>query len=343
MIPPDTEFLVIGAGLAGALTVHQLHLADRKVVWVDRQYQHSSTRTGAGIMNPITGRKFVYSWQFDRFLDQALATYRRLETSDWPILHRLHILKGLATPGDENNWCLRLGTPPYDRYMHEPVSPEGYPFLKDVRQLGRIDPVYRVDMHNVVQAVAERWGRPLYGEMRSPRTIWMNDELLTIPSHLSVILATGAPVQEIRELHLPLSPYQGQALLIRSPDLPRDAILHHKLKVVPYGEDLFWVGTHDRWDDLDEWPDAGGRQQLEETLKTFFEIRFDVVEHLSGIRPSSRTRRPFTGPLSGWENTFIINGLGTKGASLAPLVADHLCLYLLKGVAIPEEFKQPSA
>ncbi len=339
---PDTEFLVVGAGLAGALIVHQLRSAGRQVSWIDRQSEHTSTSTGAGIMNPVTGRKFVYSWQFDRFHQAALNTYGGLEQPGRPILHRLSILKGLATPGDENNWCLRLGTAPYDHYMQEPILPSDYPFLKGVYRLGQIDPVYRVDMKQVVAAVTDKWGRPCKGELRSSGRIWMNDQLVTVDKGLKVILATGAPVQEIQDVRLPLAPYQGQAILIQSADLPEDVILHHKLKVVPYGNNMFWIGTFDRWDDLQEIPDVQSRQRLEEILRTNFDIRYEVMDHLSGIRPASKNRRPFAGPLSGWENTYLINGLGTKGASLAPLVVDHLCQHLLSGVPISAEFALPS-
>ncbi|MCF8236604.1 MAG: FAD-binding oxidoreductase [Saprospiraceae bacterium] len=342
MMYPDAEFLVVGGGLAGALTVHQLRSADRQVVWIDRQFDHTATSTGAGIMNPITGRKFVYSWQFDRFFDRALEIYSILEKEPLPILHCLSIQKGLATPGDVNNWCLRLGTAPYDRYMREPELPTRYPFLNGCYQLGRIDPVFRVDMKQVVQAVCDKWGGPINGEMRSPRTAWINGQLLTMTNNQTVILATGAPIKDIQDVHLPLAPYQGQALLIHSAELPQDVIFHHKLKVVPYGNEIFWVGTFDRWDDRQEVPDAQGRQKLEDDLNAHFHISYTVIDHLSGIRPSSRTRRPFAGPLVGWENTYVINGLGTKGASLAPLVVDHLCRHLLSGEVIPEEFKQPT-
>lgn len=338
----EFDFVVIGGGLAGALTVDRMSSSGKRVAWFDRQLSSSSTLTGAGIMNPITGRKFVYSWLFDRFEAQAIKTYQDLESDPYPILHRLCILKGLATPGDVNNWCLRLGEAPFDRYMQEPETPEALPFLREVHQLGRIDPVYRVDMTNVVQAVAAKWGRPHHGILTGTRQLDIQGRQEEIPDHLPVVLTTGSPVQKVGGLDLPLTPYQGQALLIRSADLPTDRIIHHKLKVVPYGGDTFWVGTFDQWEDLSDQPTEEGHRVIIDTLDRYFDIHYEVIGQVSGIRPASKTRRPFVGELPGYSQTFVINGLGTKGASLAPLMVKTLCDFLLFDVAIPAEFSLPA-
>ncbi len=338
----ELDLVVIGGGLAGALTVDRMSSSGKRVAWFDRHSGSSSTLTGAGIMNPITGRKFVYSWLFDRFEAHALQTYQDLQSDLHPILHRLCILKGLATPGDVNNWCLRLGEAPFDRYMQEPQSPEGLSFLREVHQLGLIDPVYRVDMANVVESVAAKWGRPHHGILMGARQMDIKGKSERIPDHVPVVLATGSPVQKVDRLDLPLTPYQGQALLISSMDLPSDRIIHHKLKVVPYGGDTFWVGTFDQWDDLSEQPTDEGHHVITETLNRYFDINYEVIGQVSGIRPASRTRRPFVGELPGNPQTFIINGLGTKGASLAPLMVKTLCDFLLLGVEIPNEFMMPA-
>lgn len=337
----EIDLVVVGGGLAGALTVDYLSSRGKRIAWFDRQIGSSSSLTGAGIMNPITGRKFVYSWLFDRFEAQALTTYKNLQSDQFPILHRLSLLKGLATPGDVNNWCLRLGEAPYTSYMHEPVSAQLLPCLRRVEQLGLISPVYRVDMTQAIQAVEVKWGKSHFGLLHSPRVLQTHSGMMPIPERLPVILAIGAPVDPVQGLDLPLSPYQGQALLIRSSDLPSDRIIHHKLKVVPYGGDTFWVGTYDQWDDLTEFPTPVGNTNIRMLLETFFDIRYEVIGHLSGIRPAGKTRRPFAGVLPTSPNTFVINGLGTKGASLAPLMVKTLCESILLHIPVPDHFSIP--
>lgn len=341
MASHDPEYWVIGAGLAGALAVHRLRLAGKEVAWFDRNISQTATRTGAGIMNPITGRKFVFSWEFDGFHQEALQVYSQLESKEQPILHRLSILKGLSTPGDVNNWCMRVGSEPYSRYIQEPRPGSDFPFLQNCLAMGEISPVYRVDMQAVVDQVIQRWGPPDTGEMTAVGHLKTPVGERDIPDRGKLILATGSPVEAIAGLQLPLSPYQGQALIIRTQDLPTDRIIHHKLKVVPYGDDLFWVGTFDQWEGLTESPTEQGRLRLEEELARNFSIRYTEVDQVSGIRPASRTRRPFTGPLPGHPNTYVINGLGTKGASLAPLVVRNLCDHLLHGREIWKELNLP--
>lgn len=337
----EIDLVVVGGGLAGALTVDYLSSRGKRIAWFDRQIGSSSSLTGAGIMNPITGRKFVYSWRFDQFLSEALVTYQALQTEAHQILHETGIVKGLPTPGDINNWCLRLGEPPYTSYMHEPVSAQSLPCLRMVEQLGLISPVYRVDMAQATQAVEAKWGKSHFGLLYRPRVLQTHAGMTSIPERLPVILAVGAPVDPVNGLDLPLSPYQGQALLIRSSDLPSDRIIHHKLKVVPYGGDMFWVGTYDQWDDLTEFPTSVGEANIRMLLETYFDIRYEVIGHLSGIRPAGRTRRPFAGVLPTSPNTFVINGLGTKGASLAPLMVKTLCDSILFHIPVPDHFSIP--
>ena len=67
------------------------------------------------------------------------------------------------------------------------------------------------------------------------------------------------------------------------------------------------------------------------------EARFDIVGHVAGVRPSVKDRRPFLGESRVRANVYIFNGLGTKGALLAPFWAEHLAKHLLEGKPIEQE------
>lgn len=289
-------------------------------------------------MNPVTGRKFSWSWRFAEFQEAALATYSALERdSGLSLLRRRYLARSLRTPADIEAWSLRMERPPFHEVMREPVDGAGFPWLRDAPVLGVLDPVWQVDTRQVIEAVATCCGPWRKGEVRADRELVLEDGIIPIPGEVPVLLAIGGAHSGL----LPLRPFKGEALIIRSEDLPEDHIIHHHLKVVPLGDRLFWTGSHDTWDWDTPAPTPEADSSLRARLDQWFRIRYEVVHSLAGIRPASTRRRPLAGPLPGVPNTWVINGLGTKGASLAPMVADDLYRQVMEEHAGDPDFQWP--
>nr|MBP6812922.1 FAD-binding oxidoreductase [Saprospiraceae bacterium] len=102
---------------------------------------------------------------------------------------------------------------------------------------------------------------------------------------------------------------------------------------------LFWAGGSYQWHYPDLEPSAGEREYILQHLGEMLEAPFDIVGHAAGVRPSVKDRRPFLGESQVHANVFIFNGLGTKGALLAPYWAEHLAAHLLEGKALEAEVR----
>jgi glycine oxidase len=327
------DTVIVGGGLAGALTMHFLRKAGINPYWIDAGKPFNATNAGAGIMNPITGRKFVYSWRFEDFHEVAMQTYKELELlTGLTILHKLEIWKSLHAPGDENNWCIRQSQSPYHIYIHEPIDAASVPIIKEGFKLGRIDPVYRVDFKAVVQAIVQLWGCPDPAEMLPNRRMKIDGVCHDLSDDVRLVLATGAFSTELVSPLLPLQSLKGEALLIHSADLPEDVILHHHINVVPLGAYQFWVGPADTRHHTEDGPSVWARNHLETTLSRYFDIRYEVIDVYAGVRPSTLVRRPIVGVVPNVKSTWVINGLGTKGASIGPLAAQILAKDLSTGI-----------
>ena len=50
---------------------------------------------------------------------------------------------------------------------------------------------------------------------------------------------------------------------------------------------------------------------------------YELVNVETGIRPSIKDRRPVIGRHSTRRNTFIFNGMGTRGCFMAPLLTEE--------------------
>lgn len=340
----EAEYLVAGGGITGALITFLLLEEGRSVAWVVSESLHTSTRAGAGVMNPVTGRNFVLSWNFPRLLRQALELYQRLEArSGKHLLHRVRLLRSLATPAEENAWCIRLSDPAYNIYMSEPIPADNFSFLKGAGSLGALDPVWRVDMQAVVDAVQSLCPMVLPRRLTAPRMLALDGVTEELPSDQTLILATGASHEFMDVYHWPLRPFKGEALLICSPDLPEDTIFHHHLKVVPLGSHRFWLGPSDRKGSDDSGPTPMAMQDLVSRFEASFQVSYSIIGQEAGVRPASVRRRPFAGRLDGLHPGWVINGMGTKGASLAPWATRSLVDALLGHNELDSELSWPWA
>ena len=75
-------------------------------------------------------------------------------------------------------------------------------------------------------------------------------------------------------------------------------------------------------------------KKTELLLKDWLKIPFTVKEHLCGIRPATLERRPFVGIHPQNPGIGILNGMGTKGCSLAPYFAKQLVDNLVRNKPI---------
>lgn len=112
------------------------------------------------------------------------------------------------------------------------------------------------------------------------------------------------------------------------------AVFKKGISLVPWKEGLYWVGSSYEWSFTDAAPTAAFRQRTEAVLAEWLRLPFRTVEHFASVRPATLERRPFVGLHPVHPAVGILNGMGTKGCSLAPYFARQLVQRLSKGVAI---------
>ena len=68
------DYLIIGQGIAGTLLAYFLQKKGASILVIDDAYERAATQVAAGIINPITGRRYVKSWRVDELIPFAKAT-----------------------------------------------------------------------------------------------------------------------------------------------------------------------------------------------------------------------------------------------------------------------------
>ncbi|HZF65960.1 MAG TPA: FAD-dependent oxidoreductase, partial [Chitinophagaceae bacterium] len=66
-------------------------------------------------------------------------------------------------------------------------------------------------------------------------------------------------------------------------------------------------------------------------------VPYKIVDHKAALRPSTLERRPFVGFHPQHPSVGILNGMGTKGSSLAPFFAHQLVQNICFGSPITDE------
>jgi glycine oxidase len=333
------KVLIVGQGIAGTILAWTLRRLGAAVHVTDATTLGRASAAAAGIINPVTGKRYVESWRFADFWPAAQTAYRTLTAElGAAIWHEMPIVRLLPDPGAVNDWELRRSQSPYTDWLG--ISPDAADWAALVgphAQCGIIHCAARVDFAALTAAWCIRCQREgLF--LDEPVPIAALPDLATGTYDAIVCCEGWRAVDNPFFPGLPWQPAKGEALLIRFPDLaqPPRQMLKHTILIAPVGDGLYWAGANYNWQFADGRPTAAGRAFVEQELATMLSTDYEVVDHVAGIRPAVRDRRPLIGRSSVHSKIFMFNGLGTKGALLAPFWAEHLAQHLLYGHPLAE-------
>jgi tRNA 5-methylaminomethyl-2-thiouridine biosynthesis bifunctional protein len=156
-----------------------------------------------------------------------------------------------------------------------------------------------------------------------------------------VILACGMDCARLI-VDLPLHPVRGQASLAIGAHWPTATLFGSY--VIPTRDGLLFGATHDR-DDTDSRPrETDHLRNIAAVAETFPNLAADLgarrLEAWTGIRATTRDYLPLAGPAPDAPGLFVLGGLGSRGFTLAPLLAEHLAALVLSA---PSPLPRPLA
>lgn len=329
------DYLIVGQGIAGTILSYKLIKKGYLVKVIDDGHRTSSSTKAAGIVNPITGRSYVKSWMIDQLIPTAIETYNEFEKLLGNTYYHDHnIVRVLGSIFEENKWSSRLLDDAYSQYIIEDYDVSQLdPYYKDVNSCAVIKGG-RVDLNSLLtdyrnwlieqEALIESTFKNKHLRIE-PRTIYYDDIEVG-----NIVFAEG--VQSIDNHFfpdLPFQPNKGQVLIIDMPDYKLTDIVKHGIFVCPIEENKYWVGAGYEREFENDRPTKDGREKLINQLSHILKsTNYTILEHISGIRPSVKGRKPLLGRSNMNPSIYLFGGLGTKGSSLAPFWADHLIRFI---------------
>lgn len=335
----QVDYIIVGQGICGSFLSHELIKAGQSVLVIDESKPFSSTKVASGVINPITGRRMVRTWEIETLMPYAVAAYQAWgEELGVELIRQSNILDFHPTPQMVLAFAERQ---PFEQeYLRHPQNPEQWKqFFNYDFTIGEIDPCWLIDLHTLL----EKWRASLEAKQLLREQPFMleecqitNEEVRYQDIHAQkIIFCDGvAGFDNPYFKNLPYARNKGQALIVRIPDLPRSHIFKQSFTLVPWQEDLFWVGSTYEWDFTDIHPSPDFRNKAEAHLQHWVKLPFETLDHLAAERPANMERRPFVGLHPVATSVGLFNGMGTKGCSLSPYFATEFANYLVHGTPI---------
>lgn len=338
------DYLIVGQGVAGTVLAHNLIALGKSVHLIDNNHLSSSTKAAAGIINPITGRRFVKSWMIDQLLPVALENYIALEKLlDIKIVNQANIIRVIFNEESQRHWeRVQLNESALKYIVKEPNISTYEQILKPIFGFGELKHSYRIDMAQLIQsfqqyAISEKI---LTLEDFDYDNLTFDESLVNYKGLKStrIVFCEGYKAMESPLFKdLPFQPAKGQAILFKLDKFNATKMLRHRQFMVPFADDTFWSGGGYQWDDLNENISKEFLDKWTEDMSDILNQKPKVISHTAAVRPAVKGRRPFLGNHPKHKNAYIFNGMGTKGASLVPYWAEHLISHMEKGEAIAKE------
>ena len=331
----QVDYLITGQGLCGTWLSWYLTKENRTFIVIDKNEPITPSKVSAGIINPVTGRRMVKVWMAEQILSFAHEAYKEIGNflgipaisqknliDFFPNVHQRQVFLERIEEGEEYlnsypeqnqfnsffNYDLGCGEIRRSYIAHlDLLLPAWRQQLKDNTQL-REEDFYFENLVIKDQSIQ-------YGNITAEKIIFC-DGLSSFENPFFKAL--------------PFAPNKGEVLIVEIPDLPNEHIYKKGFILAPLqGMGAFWLGSNYQWSFSNAEPTKDFYEQAERHLKAWLKIPFKILEHKAALRPATLERRPFVGLHPHQKNIGILNGMGTKGCSLAPYFASQLVERLL--------------
>lgn len=338
----QVEYILVGQGISGSWLSFYLWKEKKSFLVIDNHLPNAASGVAAGLINPVTGRRIVKTWMIDELLSFIVPAYEELGN-----------VLGLSaiTPKTIIDFHPSLQMKQaFEERIQENVDyllkPEASmastaPFHFEYGY-GLIFPAYQVSLKEILSA----WRKKLIAagqyldEFFDASLLQVSENGIRYKQFQAekIIFCDGISSAKNPFFQcLPFSLNKGEALLLEASGIPSGYLYKKSMMLAPLDQNLYWLGSNYQWDYTDPHPSVLFRTQAESHVRNWLKLPFKIIDHVASIRPANLERRPFVGMHPVYKNIGILNGMGTKGCSLAPYFAKQLADHLLYQAPIHPE------
>lgn len=338
----QVDYIIVGLGLAGLAFSKELEKNNKSFVIFEDNSQNSSIVAG-GMYNPVILKRFTPVWDAVNQLKIAIPFYESLEKEFNSKYHySVDIYRIFKSVEEQNNWFIACDKPLLSDFMDAEIIHKKHIGVIADFGYGKLNNTGRID----TKLLLEDYRNYLVDKELLIKESFEYSNLEINDIHVKyndikaskIVCCEGFGLKENPYFnYLPMQEVKGELLIIHAPDLTIDFLVKAAVFILPLGNNYYKVGATFNWKDTTKIPTEEGKQELLTKLKTCISVPFKVVDHVAGIRPTVKDRRPLVGKHPKHSNMAILNGLGTRGVMIAPKAANLLYNHLELGEALEME------
>lgn len=350
----QTDFCILGAGLAGLSLADELQENNFSVTVIDKNgIAAGASGTPGGLVNPATGRRGKKSWKAELCYDAIAQNLGKVQETT---TQAFYLNNGLLRPALLKKMARKM------KEQHENTCwPEGWCAWKGEEEIKEMHPGITcvdggywlpigltVDVGAYLRTYAaylEHCGVDFFLH-ESPGII--NDaakwKVVFEAAEINakhIIFAIGhntaySPFWDWLPIHL----IKGQVAKFKTAGKPLD--FSHSISSLGYmavGEetDTFVQGSTYEHDFEDLRPDSEGESYLRKRLRRTLpqlEERVIMIDQWAGVRTSTPDKKPIMGRHPVHQNLHLFTGLGSKGLLYSKFLAKHYVHFLKNETAL---------
>lgn len=328
----QVDYLIIGQGIAGTVLAYQLLQSGKSVCIVNHQQTYHSSAVAAGMYNPVSGKRMVLAWKWKEMLSYCKEWYSKMEQElNGHFLFEMPTYQCFASIKEQNDFSIKAED---ENFMHHlNASPQKAKGLKDELGAFEILSTGWLQTQELLPLLRNQWKEQgIYLDASFDYAqLTINDDFFCYQNVWANKVVCCEGYEIINNPHfsyVPMVTAKGDVFKLKCESLKQNRIWKKGLYLVPLGNHLFKAGSTYRWGQHSPEPDEAGKIELKEKLDALLDCEYEIVEHLSGIRPASKDRYPFLGEHPQIKKLFVFNGLGTKGIMWAPYMAAQLIQFM---------------
>jgi glycine/D-amino acid oxidase-like deaminating enzyme len=340
-------WLIVGQGIAGTTLALTLIEKGEWVLVVDADLAGAASGIAAGVFNPVTGKRMQLTWQAATLWPILETFYTKAEALlQATFYYKLPNMRPLFTAPERAE---------AEKYAHSSAL-KAWVELKDVPSTDT-NPAIKapfgflvvpragfVDVRSYTHA-ARAWLQNqnafLSDEVKPNEVTASTGHMLWKGKAYKGILWADGYLGASNPLQkgLPHAPLKGEILRLKQAENcpPLTGVLNRAAYLAPRPDGTLWAGSTYEHSFANALPTEEGKISILERIARFYLADVTVLEHQAGIRPSVLDRRPIVGALPQAPGHFVFSGLGTKGVTLAPWLAQTFADHLLLATPLPLE------
>ncbi|WP_374088545.1 NAD(P)/FAD-dependent oxidoreductase [Methylomicrobium lacus] len=332
------DFLIVGFGLAGALLASELLRRGSCVVVIDPGEMNAS-QVAAGLINPVTGLRFVKTAEIEQLLPAAKACYAAwAEAFKRPFYVEKPMWRLLRREQDVAQCRKRLDDDAYRDYLGgiaQPWKRDAVLGCLEQKQTGYLltRPLLSCLLEYLRAHSSYRQAHFDYRDLRfDPVLQWQEFRPRRI------IFCEGFRARENPWFSwLPLRPAKGEILTLEHALPIPDRLFNDGHWLLSLGGNRVRLGaTFDR-ENIDGQITGQAKAELLQAGERIFPglKEAKLIAQEAGVRPCTEDRQPFIGAHPKLPQLHIFNGFGAKGSVMIPGYGRRFADYLGNGEALP--------